>query len=273
MNGQQIRKALRAGDTVMATLVVSTSPQWLTMIEGIGLDFVFIDTEHIAIDRCTLSWMCRAYAGKGLTPMVRIPSPNPYEACIALDGGAVGIVAPYVETVEQVRDLLGAVKYKPLKGERLQQALDDPNSMEPDLREYLEQKNANHFLVVNIESRPGIENLDAILQVEGLDAVLIGPHDLSCSLGRPEDYSHPDFLAAVDTIISKARAQGKGAGLHSITPELAAREVEWAAKGANLIMHSADILAASEKLGDDIRALRETLGVNTGDDERSAINI
>jgi 4-hydroxy-2-oxoheptanedioate aldolase len=68
-----------------------------------GLDFVFIDTEHIPIDRVTLSWMCQAYRLADLAPMVRIPEPDAYQACMALDGGASGIVAPYVETAEQAR--------------------------------------------------------------------------------------------------------------------------------------------------------------------------
>jgi len=272
MTGTQIRTALRSGDPVIATLVVSDSPHWLGMIEGLGLDFVFIDTEHIPLDRPSLSWMCRSYAALGLPPMVRIPEPDPIAACCALDGGACGIVAPYVETANQVRALAGAVKYKPLKGVRLQTALDDPNSLEPELRQYLEQQNADHFLVVNIESRPALENLDAILAVDELDAVLIGPHDLSCSQGCPEDYENPSFLAAVEEIIAKARAAGKGAGVHTISPVLRRHEVEWAGIGANLLVHSADVIAASEKLAEDLQALRQKLGL-APEGDRSQINI
>src|SRR5258707_5272328 len=116
MTPTQLRAALRAGRPVYGTLIVSDSPRWPASVAQIGLDFVFIDTEHIAIDRHPLSWMCHTYAALGLPPIVRIPSPDPYEATKILDGGAVGIVAPYVEAADQVRALRGAVKLRPLKG-------------------------------------------------------------------------------------------------------------------------------------------------------------
>jgi len=225
-----------------------------------AIDFVFIDTEHIALDRLTLAWMCQAYSARGLAPPVRIPSPDPHGARMVLDGGASGILAPYVETAEQVRDLVGAVKYKPLKGERLERALENPDCLEPELRDYLARANGDNFLAVNIESTPSINNLDRILETDGLDAVLVGPHDLTCSLGIPEQYEHPRFVEAVDCIIDKARAQDIGAGVHIISPSLAHQQIRWARRGANLILHSADLLAASETLAGEIGRIRGELG-------------
>ena len=215
MNGQQIRNALHAGDRVYGTLASAPATLWVNMSQGNGLDFVFIDTEHIPNDRQTLSWMCHAYQDANLPPIVRVPNPDPYEACKVLDGGASGVIFPYVEEVSQIRDLVGACRYRPLKGARLQQALDDPQSLEPELAAYLAERNANSIAVANIESVPAIENLDALLSVQGLDAVLIGPHDLSCSLGIPEDYEHPRFDEAVRTIFTAARNAGKGCLLYT----------------------------------------------------------
>ena len=110
MTANELSTLMRSGRRVYGTLIVSTSPKWPEAVKDSGLDFVFIDTEHIPIGRETLSWMCRAYAAIGLPPIVRIPSPDPFEACKVLDGGACGIIAPYVETAEQVRELVGAVK-------------------------------------------------------------------------------------------------------------------------------------------------------------------
>lgn len=273
MNGKQISEHLHSGVKVFGTLVVANSPRWLTIIDQLGIDFVFIDTEHVALDRLTLAWMCQGYAAKGVPPVVRITRPDPYEASMALDGGACGIIAPYVETAAQVRDLVGAVKYKPLKGQRLQRVLEEPGELEPELRDYLASANADRVLIVNIESTPAIENLDAILQVEGLDAVLVGPHDLSCSLGIPEHYEHPRFCEAIDTIIRKARAHGVGAGVHACAPILTRQQGHWAGQGANLMIHSADILAVAEKLGDDLKALRAELGSRVDRLKREAINI
>ena len=110
---------LRSGENVFGTLIVSPSPMWPRALEGSGLDFVFIDTEHIALDRAQVSWMCQTYARMGLAPIVRIPSPDPFEATKMLDGGAAGIIAPYVETAAQAQALRGAVKLRPIKGRRL----------------------------------------------------------------------------------------------------------------------------------------------------------
>lgn len=109
------------------------------------------------------------------------------EARQALDGGASGVVLPYVETVEQVRALHGAVKLRPLKGSRMEAVVATDYDGQTELKEYVERGAKNRALVINIESTSAIANLDALLDPSlNVDAVLIGPHDLSCSLGVPE---------------------------------------------------------------------------------------
>ena len=259
MTSQQLRAALRSGRRVYGTLIVSDSPRWPAQVAQIGLDFVFIDTEHIALDRAALSWMCQTYAALGLPPIVRIPSPDPYAATMALDAGAAGIVAPYIETAEQVRALRGAVKLRPLKGARLDAILRGAETPEPALAAYQQAHSAENILVINVESRPALENLDALLAVEGVDAVLIGPHDLSSSLGVPERYDAPVFDVAVREILRRARARGVGAGIHCWMG--VPREIAWAREaGLNFFIHSADIIAMKEKLSAEVRELRAALG-------------
>lgn len=260
MNGKELKAALKGGKKVYGSLIVSTSPKWLDVIGQLNLDFVFIDTEHVAISRDQLSWMCHAYNGKGLASVVRIPSPDPYQACMVLDGGAKGIIAPYIESAEQVRQLTGAVKIRPLKGKKLDDFLSGSKELEPELASYIEKHNQNHVLIVNIESRPAIEQLDDILAVPGLDAVLIGPHDLSCNLGIPEKYQHPEFLDAVETIITKARLAGVGAGIHVFYQNGIKQEIEWGHMGANLIVHSGDINRFTYSMQSDILTLRAAFG-------------
>jgi 4-hydroxy-2-oxoheptanedioate aldolase len=202
--------------------------------------------------------MCHAYRAHGLPPIVRIPAPDPYQACMAIDGGAAGIVAPYVETVAQARALVGAVKFRPLKGQRLERYLAGDVPLEPPLTKYLEHANAGNILVLNIESVPAIEALDEIVSVPGVDAVLIGPHDLSCSLGLPEQYDHPDFEQAVRTIFRKARAKGVGAGIHSWMG--VERELAWFQAGANLLIHEADIRTFCSGVRRDVQRLRQATG-------------
>lgn len=258
MDAATLRQTLGSGRRVYGTLIVSPSPRWPKTVAALGCDFVFIDTEHIALDRALLSWMCQAYGALGLAPLVRIPSPDPYQACMALDGGAAGIVAPYVETVEQVQALRGAVKLRPLKGERLAAALRDPAALEPELAQYLGENNRENLLVINIESAPALARLDELLAVPGVDAVLIGPHDLSCSLGIPERYEDPRFEAAVREIVRIARQRGVAAGIHAWFG--VERFVSWARAGLNLIVYSADILAMRDKLTAEIGELRGRLG-------------
>ncbi len=194
----------------------------------------------------------------GLPPLVRIPLPDPFAATQVLDGGAAGIIAPYVETPEQVQALSGAVKLRPIKGQRLAKRLAGA-AFEPVLEEYVCRRNTN-ALVVNIESTPAIEALDEILAVPGLDAVLIGPHDLSCSLGIPEQYDRPEFLAACETILRKARAAAVGAGIHAWgTVEEQARFLRL---GANLLIHSADVMLFRKHLRQELEAVKRAAGID-----------
>jgi len=258
MNGLELSESLRAGRRVYGTLITSPSPHLPDRLRGIGLDFIFIDTEHIPITDHDLSWMCQTYRAMNLVPLVRIPKPDPYQACKVLDGGAGGIIAPYLESVEQVQALRGAVKLRPLKGKKLAAILDGSSTPSDRLASYLRARNEGRLLIINIESVPALENLDSLLDVPDLDAVLIGPHDLSVSLEIPEEYDHPEFDKAVRNIIAKARAKGIGAGIHFW--KNLEQEIEWARSGANLFLHSADVLLFASALRKDLAHARGALG-------------
>jgi 2-keto-3-deoxy-L-rhamnonate aldolase RhmA len=261
VTGEELKRKLHAGDRVYGTLIVSDSPRYAQeSLAGAGLDFVFVDTEHIAIDRQVLSWMCVAYGAMGLPPVVRIPSPDPYEACKVLDGGAQGVIAPYIESVEQVRALVGAVKLRPLKGRRLERVLAGEETLDPETAAYLSERNRHNVLIINVESCPALERLDELFSIDGLDAALIGPHDLSVSLGLPEQYAHPTFLRAVDEILVAARRHHLGAGLHAVFPGAVEQEIRWANLGANLIVHQADLIAFRDTLRADIARIKAALG-------------
>jgi 2-keto-3-deoxy-L-rhamnonate aldolase RhmA len=256
---EQLGTALRQGQPVYGTLIVSHSPRWPGEVAKIGLDFVFIDTEHIALDRQILSWMCQAYSALNLPPIVRIPDPDPILASMVIDGGACGVMAPYVETPEQVEALVGAVKWKPLKGKRLVEHLTGSAALEPVLVDYLKKTSEHNLVIINVESVPALERLDDLLAVPGLDGVLIGPHDLSCSLGIPEQYHHPKFEEAIRTVISKCRQHQIGVGCHITWADGMAQEIEWIKYGMNLVVHQADILAFSRSIKQDVDTIREAL--------------
>jgi 4-hydroxy-2-oxoheptanedioate aldolase len=257
MDGLALRQALHDGRRVYGTLVVSDSPLWPRAIAGSGLDFVFIDTEHTALTRTQVAWMCQMYGAIGIAPIVRLSSPDVNAAANLIDTGAAGIIAPYVESPDVVRALAGAVRLRPLKGRRRDEALSG-TKLEPKLDEYLHGRNDGHSLIVNIESVPAMENLDEILAIPGLDAVLIGPHDLSCSLGVPEEYDHPNFMAAVETIFTKARSNNVGAGMH-YTGEVE-KQVDFLKLGANMLIHCADVSLFATHLKRDLASIRSAIG-------------
>lgn len=259
MTGRELSAKLRGGERVYGTSIVSASPHWPQAVQQTGLDFVFLDTEHIVQDRVTLSWMCRTYSALGIVPVVRIPRADPYLACQVLDGGASGIVAAYVETPEEVRALVGATKYRPLKGARLERVLQDPGALSPEMQAYVGERCAHNVLIVNIESIPAMDNLDAILAVPGLDGVLVGPHDMTCNIGIAEQYQHPEFERVVSELITKARAANIGVGTHFFWDTIE-QEIAWAKAGANLMLHSGDISLFSKALSADIALLKDAVG-------------
>ena len=261
MAGKTLLDKLKNGKTVYGTCITSTAPLWGKAARNAGLDFVFLDTEHVPLERMEIAALCQLYSAMGISPIVRIPSPDPFRACQMLDAGAEGIVAPYIETVEQVQEMVGAIKYRPLKGNRLQKALQNPLTVEPELKQYLENYNNEKLCIINIESIPAVEKLDQLLKVLGLDAVFIGPHDLSVNMGLPEMYDHPDFERMVELVVRKCRENGIAVGIHfSESPE---RQVKWMKAGANIIIHSSDIAIFSQKLAADIQLIR-----NGGNEEK-----
>ncbi len=255
---QLLKQALHTGRPCFGTVIASTSPKSIEALTGLDLDVVMLDTEHIPMLWDDMAWLCRTYRSLGIVPIVRIPQADPFEACRALDMGAGGIVAAYIESAEEVRQLRGATKLRPLKGKKLDDILSGREALEGELADYIHQRNADNLLIVNIESVAAIDALDEILAVPGLDAVLIGPHDLSCSVGHPEQYDHPAFEEAVATVVTKARARGIGAGIHNLPT--VDQEIKWSRAGMNLIMHRTDFTLFRRCLNDNLTAIRNALG-------------
>ena len=253
-----LKQKLSNNQNIYGTCILSTSPIWSKVVKGSGLDFVFLDTEHIPLDRTELTFLCQVYNAHGMAPIVRIPSPDPYAACMAKDAGAVGVLAPYIENIGQVQQMVGATKYRPLKGERLQNVLIGKEELSHDLKTYLEKFNQSGLCLINIESMVAVQRLDDLLSVPGLDGIIIGPHDLSINMGIPEQYDHPDFERTVKEIITKARSRGLAAGIHF--PAHPVYQIKWVKEGANIVLHSSDMRLFSQKLSEDLGNIKEAVG-------------
>ena len=119
-----------------------------------------------------------------------------------------------------------------------------------------------------------MNNLDDILKVDGLDGILIGPHDLSCSLGIPEQYTHPKYDAAVREILAKGRAAGLGAGIHVHYAGELSQEINWCREtGANFVVHHSDILSFTLAMKRDLAALRAGIEGNAEGQSETVLNI
>jgi 2-keto-3-deoxy-L-rhamnonate aldolase RhmA len=259
MNGKIIRDKLRCGDRVYGTHVVSYgNPISAKLMLALEIDFVFICTEHIPIDRTEVSTMCQFYEAHGIVPVVRIAYPSAQLAAMYIDAGAHGIVAPYVETVEQVRELIGVIRYRPIKGKFLDDIMEGSRKPKPKLQSFLERHNRNQFLVIGIESVEAMDNLEALVSPDGVDGVFLGPHDIACSMEIPEEYENPEFTKRVIDVINRCRKMGKGVGLHT---DLGIKHnQQFLDAGMNWIANHADIPKMCQQMNADLGVLRAMSG-------------
>lgn len=259
MLGRELRAKLHAGERVYGVCMEGIGQaRWPKYFAARGLDYVWLESEHSPNNRESLAWAAQLYAALGMAPIVRIPEISTAQAAMAVDLGAHGVIAPYVETVEQVRTLVGAVKYRPLKGEALRLAVEEGQFPNAETRAYLDGFNPDAVLIIMIESPTGVANLPDLLAVGGVDAVLIGPHDLSVSYGVPEQWDHPTTTAAMEQVIAVCRAHHVGVGMHFI-----AGSVEWALnwgrKGYNFISYKGDTLFTAAAIDGELAYLRAQL--------------
>lgn len=265
MIGQEFRNALRMGNPLYGTLLTSTSPKSFDVVLSLHLDFVFLCAEHVSYNPETLSWMCRAFKAAGINPVVRILEPSPYLATQALDAGAGAILVPYVEDVEEVLALVGAVKYRPLKGKKLARILHGEEKPTEELSQYLQKHNRNNSLLLNIESESAVKNLANFAQIlsldgPGVDGFVIGPHDLSTSYNMPEDYRSADFMNLTIALIQQAKSLGVAVGGHTGYRGSLDLQKDWVKAGANIILHCSDMLLFADKLQSDLNELRKIQG-------------
>jgi 4-hydroxy-2-oxoheptanedioate aldolase len=261
MRGRDLKQALQAGKPVFGVAMEGFGQaRWPAFFaRNATIDFVFLESEHVPNGRESVAWAVQLYAAHGIAPLVRIPGISADRAAMVMDAGAHGVIVPYVETVEQVRAILGAVKYRPLKGHALAQAVEHGIFPNEETRTYLQNNAPDATMVLMIESPTGIANLPEILALGGTDAVLIGPHDLSVSLGIPEQYDHPRFMEATDQIIATCKAANVASGMHVFftTPEDAIR---WFGRGMTFISYRGDTLFVAEGIKHGLGHLRKALG-------------
>ena len=267
MNGEQLRQKTSVGDIVYGTMIsMGRNPRWTQTISAFGLDYVIIDTEHAPRSRAEVADFLAAFNYSGVVPIVRIPIPASHYVTMYIDAGAQGILAPYCETVDQVKEVVGAARWRPLKGVLAERAVETGQLPSEATKSYLENRNKNNVCIIGIESVPAIENLENILKVDGIDAIFVGPNDLTITLGIPDQYDHPDYEAALREIISKSQAAGKPVLIHHQTVPLTQK---WLREGARFVLYSSDARTMHNGYREEFREIKSVgleLGGESSDD-------
>lgn len=181
-----------------------------------GFDWLFIDLEHNSMDLDTAAQLCVAALPTGITPIVRVPSHDSFQATRILDSGAMGVVVPHVDTPEQARQIVANCKYPPLGHRSLTAPLPQLGFAAVPTADAIEILNRNTLVIVMLETPLAIANAHAIAAVEGVDGLLIGSNDLSAEMGIPGQFAHARIEAAYRTMIAACSAHGKFPGMGGI---------------------------------------------------------
>jgi 4-hydroxy-2-oxoheptanedioate aldolase len=255
MQPNRIKQALKEGRVVIGTMIVQVrAPTIIQLFAEYGLEYVFIDMEHGSYNLETTADLIQVARLAGIVPMVRVSETQYHLYTRLLDAGAQGIMTPRVETVEQVQQIMRYTKYPP-KGERgFSRLAAHMDFTEANVGEYVTWANDNLINIIQIESKRGVENLEAMLAVPGVDGVIVGMDDLSLSLGLPGDTRHSAVEGMLERIVGICEARRVAWGLH--IPD-AARLVRWIQRGMQLATFSSDIWMLQDMLRANVDSLRQ----------------
>jgi 2-keto-3-deoxy-L-rhamnonate aldolase RhmA len=178
-----------------------------------GFDSVYIDMEHSSFPLEAAGQICMACTYLGVTPLVRIPGPDPFFIARVMDAGAMGIVVPSVQSVDEARTAVRAVKHAPWGERSLAGAAPQLHYRSLPADQTVRELDQASMVVAMIESRAGLDAADAIAAVDGVDVLLVGASDLSTELGVAGQVDHPQVHEAFLHVIGACRAHGKAAGI------------------------------------------------------------
>lgn len=259
MLARKIKDKMRRGEPSIGSWMSMAHPSIAEILAMAGYDWVVVETEHTAIDVSEVLRMIIAIEQRGAVPLVRLAWNDPIQAKSVLDSGAAGVLVPMVNSKVDAELAVSMTKYPPLgyRGVGLARA----QGYGEHFDSYVENANADGLLIVQIEHKDAVANIEEIVSVPGIDGTFIGPYDLSMSFGIPGQINHPDVQAAKRKVLDATLAQGLVAGIHFVQPRTASEDCRQAiADGYRFIALGTDILF----LGDSARALRKQTSQNDG---------
>ncbi|MCS6843231.1 MAG: aldolase/citrate lyase family protein [Caldilineales bacterium] len=231
---------LRRGEPVFGVINASDDPLWAELCGLAGFDYYILDGEHGLINPAAALHVVRACERVGITLLVRLALPDPKPILPYLDAGMMGVMVPGLETAEEVERLVAAVKYPPLgrRGIGLARAA-AYMARRGEASAYVAAANAETMVIIQFEDPALIERLPALAAVPGVDAVMIGPRDLSLAMGFADGPNHPEVQAMIERAIAACRQVGVVVGITAAT---------WAAAEAEVVRGVRMVLAAAPTL-------------------------
>lgn len=215
-----------------------------------GFDAIYIDLEHSALTLESTGQICMAAMNIGLSPFVRVPANTPEWICRALDNGAMGVIAPHINTKEQAQAIVACAKFQPIGDRSAAGVLPHLQYRSFPASEAYPVLNDQTTVIVQFESEQAIENAESIISTPGVDVVLIGSNDLTADMGIAGLYDHPKLRAAFEHTIKVCKAHGKFCGVGGLSSR-ADLVAQFTAMGASYVSTGTDlaflISAASEK--------------------------
>jgi len=219
MNSNKVKWMLRKGEIALGTWVTIGNPEVGEILSNMGFDWLVFDTEHGPMSVETVEAMIQATSGTGIVPLVRVAENAMTPIKRALDIGAYGVVVPLVNNKEDAKKAVAYTRYPP-RGVR---GAGPRRCATYGLRtkEYFDWADEQILTIVQAETAEAIEKIDEIATVDGVDAIFVGPTDLTMSLGIRGQLEHPDFIDALDKVLRASRRHGVPAGIMTYNVEQA----------------------------------------------------
>ena len=253
-----LRNALQAGHCAIGSWVNTLSPVAAELMSAASFDFLTVDAEHSAVDvpQAQVLFQAIRAGNPDCAPLVRLPGNDYAITKRYLDAGAVGVIAPLINSPEQARELVRSVKYPP-EGER-GVGFCRTNMYGMHFDKAIADANDRTLVCVQIEHIEGVRSIDEILSVPGVDAVFVGPYDLTASMGITAQFEHPDMQKAMRRILEACKRHGIVPGIHVVQPDVA-EVLRRYKEGYRLIAYSLDITMLHRACVDGLAEIRRQI--------------
>ena len=253
MRENQLKRKLQRGEVAIGPFMNCAYPAFIEICGHAGFDFAIIDMEHGALHSLVAEDLCRAADCVGLAPVVRVRKNDAPQIQRALDIGSAGVQVPQIETGADAEAAVRGAKYSPLGSRGLSFAT-RAGSYTAAGGQITDKLNEESLIVVHVEGRRGVENIEEIVSVPHIDVIFLGPYDLSQSLGIPGQVRDRRVIELMQKCVTSIRKAGKAAGTFADNPEIAKQWIDAGVQYIGLGVDVAIFLRACEALVKAVRS-------------------